>query len=699
MMSVYPASRERERLEHTMPPLVAHAPGSPYWNTAMRGFFVFLVVFFLLVTTAQPGEKTQPIPIRFQNITKNTRCELIGVWGRREQDPAWGHTASFSADGKLALFTSATGTDKGDAAFFLWDVREGRILREWTVPKVGVSALTISPDGKRALAAVFTIVNSEKKDKKAKKKEQPKVTLILWDLPSGKTLHTFKGQQNLVLAVAIDKQGQRALTGDVLGKVKLWDLDQGLEIGKLDGHPKGKAVQAVAFLPSGLGLSAGRDNQILLWDSKGDLVRRIGAHAAYGLFISDDSRRLATLAFDQSLKLWDLKTGKILRSLRKEAAGESLGTVALSPDGKRCLLTLISVDPLAKEEHTVTLYDADSGKELWSKHTRFQGMAPIHFLPGGKQALVGGGANAFTLWDLDDGKMVRSWGGHKGPIQALAVDGKGDVISASADNTLKLWSPQGEELRTFAGHTDGITCVALSKKGDHLLTGSADKTLKFWDIKTGQPLFTFRGHEGIVTSVALSANGKLAVSGSDDRTLKLWDLKTGKEMQTLKGHGDCINGVACSPDGAWIASASDDNTIRLWPLKDNKLDEDVDVKVLEGHKRQVTCVAFSPDGKQILSGSQDQTLKLWDMEGKVLKTLEGHKNWVTTLAFARPGLAASVADDLSVCLWNLEEGKESERLDFTGSGDVARSLAFGRDGSTFVVGTVGWNILRLRLKD
>jgi len=102
-----------------MPSSVAHAPGSPYWNTAMRGFFVFLVVFFLLVTTAQPGEKTQPIPIRFQNITKNTRCELIGVWGRREQDPAWGHTASFSADGKLALFTSATGTDKGDAAFFL----------------------------------------------------------------------------------------------------------------------------------------------------------------------------------------------------------------------------------------------------------------------------------------------------------------------------------------------------------------------------------------------------------------------------------------------------------------------------------------------------------------------------------------------------------------------------------------------------
>jgi hypothetical protein len=69
------------------------------------------------------------------------------------------------------------------------------------------------------------------------------------------------------------------------------------------------------------------------------------------------------------------------------------------------------------------------------------------------------------------------------------------------------------------------------------------------------------------------------------------------------------------------------------------------------------------------------------------------------VAFPRPGLAASVADDLSVCLWNLVAGKESQRLDFTDCGDVARSVAFAADGSTFLVGTVGWNILRLRLAD
>ena len=654
----------------------------------------------LLLSGSQAGDDIQPIPIRFKNIVKNTNCQLTGVWGRKEQDPAWSHTASFSSGGKRALFTSAVGEEKGDAGFFLWDVDNARVIREWTVPKVGVSALTISPDGKRALVALFTIPKVDKKEKKLKQKERPDVSLVSWDLESGKKLHTLlKDQKVLVLAVAIDAKGQRALSGDELGKVKLWDLERGVEIGKPTGHPKGKSVQAVAFSPSGLGLSAGKDQEIHVLDSKGELLQKIGEHSAYGLAVSGDGRRLASLAFDQSLKLWDLKSGKLLRTLRNDSPGDSLGTVALSPDGKRCLLTLISIDPVAREENTVTLYDADSGKAIWSKRTRLHGMAPIHFLPGGNHVLVGGGANPFTIWNLEDGKVVRTWGGHKGAIQALAVDGKGNVYSVSADNTIKVWSPRGQELRTLAGHADGITCVALSKDGSRLLTGSADKTLKLWDVKTGSPISTFTGHEGIVTSAAISTDGTLAASGSDDRTVRLWDLKTGKPLQTLTGHGDAVNGVALTPDGAWIASASNDQTIRLWPLKGNKLDEDIDVKVLEGHKRQVTCVAFSPDGKQILSGSQDQTLKLWDMEGKVVKTLPGHKNWVTAVAFPRPGLAASVADDLSVCLWNLVEGKESQRLDFTDCGDVARSVAFAADGSTFLVGTVGWNILRLRLAE
>src|SRR5262249_44276972 len=93
-------------MRHVLRSLTLPARLFSYWNPPMRCLFVFLAGFLLSVAGAQSGEKTQPIPIRFQNITKNTRCELIGVWGRKEQDPAWGHTASFSADGKLALFTS-----------------------------------------------------------------------------------------------------------------------------------------------------------------------------------------------------------------------------------------------------------------------------------------------------------------------------------------------------------------------------------------------------------------------------------------------------------------------------------------------------------------------------------------------------------------------------------------------------------------
>src|SRR5262249_35855263 len=158
--------------------------------------------------------------------------------------------------------TSAVGEEKGDAGFFLWDVDNARGIREWTVPKVGVSALTISPDGKRALAALFTITKVDKEEKKPNNKERPDVSLVSWHLDSGRELHSFsEGQKVVVLAVAIDAKGQRALAGDELGKFKLCDLERGVEIGKPVGHPKGKSVQAVAFSPSGLGLSAGKDQE------------------------------------------------------------------------------------------------------------------------------------------------------------------------------------------------------------------------------------------------------------------------------------------------------------------------------------------------------------------------------------------------------------------------------------------------------
>ncbi len=121
-----------------------------------------------------------------------------------------------------------------------------------------------------------------------------------------------------------------------------------------------------------------------------------------------------------------------------------------------------------------------------------------------------------------------------------------------------------------------------------------------------QPIYTLSGHTEDVASVAFSPDGQTMVSGSFDKTLKLWNLKTGKLLRTLTGHSDFVRAVAISPDGQTIVSGgggtevNTDKTIRLWNLKTGKL-----LDTLQGHSQGISSLAIAPDGQTLVTASNE----------------------------------------------------------------------------------------------
>jgi WD40 repeat protein len=163
-----------------------------------------------------------------------------------------------------------------------------------------------------------------------------------------------------------------------------------------------------------------------------------------------------------------------------------------------------------------------------------------------------------------------------------------------------------------------------------------------------------------VTSVRFSADGRRALSGSEDRTLRLWDLNSGQCLNVLSGHHHAVNAVAISPDGRFAVSGSgngftsaeeDDFTLRLWDLERDRC-----LRVLSGHTEPVDGVAISADGRYALSGSWDTAVRVWDLTaGVCLRTLEGHTDGVSSVGFsADDAFAVSAGWDETVRVWQLD---------------------------------------------
>jgi WD40 repeat protein len=278
----------------------------------------------------------------------------------------------------------------------------------------------------------------------------------------------------------------------------------------------------------------------------------------FSVAYSPDGRYLASGSIDQTIKIWEVATGKELRTLTGHSGGVFL--VVYSPDGRY----LAS----GSSDKTIKIWEVATGKELHTLtvYSDLYG-ADVVYSPDGRYLASRSDDKTIKIWEVATGKELRTLTGHSGPVLSVVYSPDGRYLASGGglrDNTIKIWQvATGKVLRTLTGHSDWVLSVVYSPDGRYLASGSR-QTIKIWQVATGKVLRTLTGHSDWVWSVVYSPDGRYLASGSWDKTIKIWEVATGKQLRTLTGHSEGVLSVVYSPDGRYLASGSGDKTIKIW---------------------------------------------------------------------------------------------------------------------------------------
>jgi translation initiation factor 3 subunit I len=217
--------------------------------------------------------------------------------------------------------------------------------------------------------------------------------------------------------------------------------------------------------------------------------------------------------------------------------------------------------------------------------------------------------------------------GHSRPITKVKFNRQGDLFATCAkDNKPQLWfTDNGERLGTFNGHQGSVWECDIDFNSTRLLTASADRTARLWDLKTGHQLWKF-DHESAVRDVGFSHGDKMILTVQDNSfkrqpTVFIYNIAANLEEQD--GYVRAFNSgpeTGIIVKAVWgslnltVIGGCEDGTIRVWDVQDGKeiccSDRDT------GHKKKITDLQLSADGNMIVTTSTDHTARIWDIRQK-----------------------------------------------------------------------------------
>ena len=510
--------------------------------------------------------------------------------------------------------------------------------------------------------------------------------IVVWDLVGEVGLFRMRGHSNAVTGLAFCASGTALISTSKDTLMKVWDLATQhcvetavVHQGEITGMAAVKSRDRIVTVGAdnkmrlfkvdeaqvAAKLTHGADDSVAVLDLVECVSRSSNERAIWAAF-NDADRYLAVLGVDRSLELWKLRTAEEVASAKGAAPSW-----------------------LKQVRHTRLQCRAKSVE--FAPEWRVRSTASVKLLAGfadnqlGEVVVPLESTGELSIPAAIDGL------GHRTECKAVVFNAAGTLLATAARSDVKIWNPEtGAMVRTIEMAEGGEPTVLAFLTDDRgLLVGDASGMVHLVDLVTGEAIDSVKAHGGAVRALTVRPDRKGMMTGGADKNVKFWEFKAtskndvGQKLKTIKTlqMNDEVLGLKYSPDLRYIAVATMDLTVKVF-FEDSLCF----YLSLYGHKLPVTGMDISADGKMLISCSADKNIKIWSLEfGECRKSIFGHADALTGISFI-PGTSRFVtcSKDKTVKYWDAEKFTELQKL----TGHLGEIWALGLNSAGNVIATV-----------